>query len=76
MSTKTHLVRVCEARRITHPTFPKIEKHLWLVRASDIPAGVSWDANAREPVGLNRRVYREVKRSLMGSTRTRGYSTS
>jgi hypothetical protein len=65
MSTTTHKLRVVEARRVKHPTFPYIEKHTFTVKAADMPSGIRTDANARDPVGLNRRVYREVQESLM-----------
>lgn len=66
MSKTTHKLRVVDARRIKHPVFPEIEKHIFLVRASEVPEGIRTDANARDPKGLNRRVYREVAESLMG----------
>ncbi len=66
MSATTHKLRVAEVRRIRHPEFPKIEKHYFLIRAKDLPNGIRTDANARDPEGLNRRVYREVQESLMG----------
>lgn len=68
MSTTTHKLRVVEARRVKHPTFSNIEKHTFTVRAADMPSGIRTDANARDPVGLNRRVYREVQESLMNRT--------
>ena len=64
MSLTTHKLRVVEARRVKHPTYPEIEKHTFTVRAKDLPSGIRTDANARDPVGLNRRVYREVEESL------------
>ncbi len=64
MSTTSHKLRVVEARRVKHPTYPQIEKHTFTVRAKDLPSGIRTDANARDPVGLNRRVYREVQESL------------
>lgn len=66
MSVTTHKLRVAEARRIKHPVFPHIEKHFFLVQAKEVPNGIRTDANARDPEGLNRRVYREVHESLMG----------
>lgn len=66
MSTTTHRVHVTEARRVKHPVFPEIEKHYFTVRAKDVPSGIHTDANARDSTGLNRRVYREVRESLMG----------
>lgn len=62
----THSFRVADARRIKHPIHPKIEKHIFLVRAKDLPIGVSDDPNAREAKGLNRRVYRDIKKNLLG----------
>src|SRR5437762_8042502 len=66
MSVTTHKLRVVEARRIKHPALDKVEKHYFLVRAEDMPTGIRSDANAREPEGLNRRVYRDVQESLLG----------
>jgi len=66
MSVTTHKLRVAEARRIKHPIFPTVEKHTFLVQAKELPSGIRTDANARDPEGLNRRVYREVHESLMG----------
>lgn len=66
MSVTTHKLRVVEARKIKHPEFDKIEKHYFLVRASEVPDGIRTDANARDPKGLKRRVYQDVLRSLMG----------
>jgi hypothetical protein len=65
MSATSHKLRVVEARRVKHPTYPQIEKHSFTVRAKDLPSGIRTDANARDPVGLNRRVYREVHESLL-----------
>jgi hypothetical protein len=36
-----------------------------LVRAVDLPSGIRKDANAREATGLNRRVYKDVQKSLI-----------
>jgi hypothetical protein len=66
MSKKTHRFRVHEARRISHPVYTEVEKYWFTVPAREFPAGISAGANAREPVGLNRRVYRDVKESLKG----------
>jgi hypothetical protein len=65
MSATTHRFRAAEARRVKHPVFPEIEKHYMLVRAVDVPEGIRKDANARESTGLNRRVYKDVQRSLL-----------
>lgn len=67
MGKMTHTFRVAEARRFKHPVFEKVEKHYFLVRAIDLPSGVQMDANARDPVGLNRQVYRDVRESLLGN---------
>ncbi len=72
MGTKTHRFRVAEARRVKHPINPRIERHYFLVRAREMPQGVSTDANAREPAGINRQVYRDVRDSLLGLTATPG----
>ena len=64
MSTTSHKLRVVEVRRLKHPTYPEIEKHTFVVLAKDLPSGIRTDANARDPAGLNRRVYREVNESL------------
>lgn len=72
MATKSYRIRASEARRTTHPVFPEIEKYWLTVRASDFPANISTAANARDPVGLNRRVYRDVRESLLGMTSVPG----
>jgi hypothetical protein len=58
--------RVYEARRTTHPVWNEIEKYTFTVAAKDLPQRISWAANAREPVGLNRQVYKDVLSSLKG----------
>ena len=65
MGVTTHRFRAAEARRFKHPVFPEIEKHYMLVRAVDLPEGIRKDANARESTGLNRRVYKDVQKSLL-----------
>jgi hypothetical protein len=65
MSKTTHKLRVVEARRVKHPTYPEIEKHTFLIRAKDMPDGIRTDANARDATGMNRRVYREVNDNLL-----------
>jgi hypothetical protein len=72
MATSSHRVRAVEARRTTHPVFPEIEKYWLTVAARDFPRNVSTAANARDPVGLNRRVYRDVRESLLGATSVPG----
>lgn len=66
MGKKTHRFRVFEARRISHPAHKDVEKYWFTVPAREFPVGISTGANARDPVGLNRRVYRDVKESLKG----------
>jgi len=68
MSKKTHRFRVHEARRISHPTHQDIVKFWFSVPAREFPVGITTNANARDPVGLNRRVYRDVKESLLGNS--------
>lgn len=68
MRMVTHRIRVAEARRVKHPTFTGVEKHYFTVRAKDVPPDISTAPNAREPVGMNRQVYRDVRDSLLGKT--------
>jgi hypothetical protein len=68
MGTSVHRVRAHAVRKISHPVFPNIEKYWMTVAATDFPAGISTSANARDPLGLNRRVYKDVKSSLEGET--------
>src|SRR5437879_2334105 len=72
MATSSHRIRAFEARRTTHPVFPEIEKYWLTVPANDFPRNISTAANARDPVGLNRRVYRDVRESLAGTSSTPG----
>jgi len=72
MGRSVHRVRAFEMRKITHPVFPTISKYWLTVAAKDFPAGISTSANARDPVGLNRRVYKEVRSSLDGETADAG----
>jgi AIPR protein len=64
----THRVRAHQMRKISHPVFPTIQKYWFTVAAKDFPRGISTSANARDPVGLNRRVYKDVRSSLDGHT--------
>lgn len=66
MAQAVHRIFAFEARKITHPVFDQVAKHWMTVAAKDFPAGISTSVNARDPVGLNRRVYRDVKESLLG----------
>lgn len=72
MGKVTRRFVVHEARRMTHPAFPNIEKYWFTVPADRFPQGISTNANARDPVGLNRRVYWDVKESLLANTATAG----
>lgn len=67
MGKQVHRIRAFEARKISHPIFTQIDKYWLTVKASDFPSGISTAANAREPVGLNRLVYRDVRESLEGT---------
>ena len=64
MNTSKHLIRAYELRRVSHPILPEVEKYWLSVRALDFPSGISTKANARDPIGMNRRVYRDVRKSL------------
>jgi hypothetical protein len=67
MGKQVHRIHAFESRKISHPVFKTIDKYWLTVKASDFPAGISSAANAREPVGLNRLVYRDVRESLEGT---------
>jgi hypothetical protein len=67
MSKKAHRIAAFESRKMSHPFFKKVDKYWLTVKATDFPAGISAAANAREPVGLNRLVYRDVRESLEGT---------
>jgi hypothetical protein len=64
MNTSKHLFRAYELRKVSHPVLPEVEKYWLSVRALDFPAKISNAANARDPEGMNRRVYRDVRASL------------
>lgn len=64
MTAKPYRFHVTEARSFSHPFFPTITKHTFFVQALVLPAGMPTGANAREAVGMNRRVYKDVTESL------------
>ena len=66
MGKQVHRIVAYESRKVSHPVFRHIDKHWLTVKAIDFPPGISTAANAREPVGLNRMVYRDVRASLEG----------
>lgn len=68
MGISVHHIRAHAMRKISHPFFPDINKYWLTVAAKDLPAGISTAADARDPVGLNRRVYKDVRSSLDGDT--------
>jgi hypothetical protein len=72
MGKSVHRIRAYEMRRISHPVFSTIDKYWLTVAAKDFPSGISTSVNARDPVGLNRRVYKDVRSSLDGQTATPG----
>jgi hypothetical protein len=61
------LFEAVEARSFRHPVFAGIQKHQFLIKAATLPLDLPTGANARDPVGMNRRVYRDVKESLKGA---------
>ena len=67
MGKQVHRIQAFESRKVSHPVFRSISKYWLTVKATDFPSGISSAANAREPVGLNRMVYRDVRASLEGS---------
>jgi hypothetical protein len=66
MGKQVHRITAYESRKTSHPVFQEIQKYWLTVKATDFPAGISTAANAREPVGLNRLVYRDIRESLEG----------
>lgn len=66
MQPKAYRFEVSEARSFRHPVFPLISKTIFILQASKLPIDLPDGANAREPVGMNRRVYRDVTESLKG----------
>lgn len=66
MAIKPYRFEVSEARSVKHPTLPNIVKHTFLVPAHLFPKNVPSGANLRDPVGMNRQVYKDVKASLEG----------
>jgi hypothetical protein len=72
MGKSVHRIRAFEMRKVSHPVFQTIDKYWLTVAAKDFPSGISTAANARDPVGLNRRVYQDVRNSLDGKNATPG----
>ena len=72
MGKAVHRIRAHEMRRTSHPVFPSIDKYWLTVAAKEFPVGIGTSANARDPIGLNRRVYKDVRSSLDGETATLG----
>jgi hypothetical protein len=66
MGKQAYRIPAFESRKVSHPVFEKVHKYWLTVKASDFPSGISAAVNAREPVGLNRMVYRDVRASLEG----------
>jgi hypothetical protein len=66
MAIKPYRFEVSEARSVKHPTLPNIVKHTFLVPAHLFPKDIPSGANLRDPVGMNRQVYKDVKASLEG----------
>lgn len=64
MTAQPYLFSVAEARSFTHPVFEGVTKHNFLVQAKQFPKALPTGANARDPVGMNRRVYKDVTESL------------
>jgi hypothetical protein len=72
MGKQVHRITAFESRKVSHPVFETIHKYWLTVEATDFPTGVSSAANAREPVDLNRMVYRDLRASLEGKESTPG----
>lgn len=67
MTAKAYRFEVTEARSFRHPVFSPVVKTIFILQASKLPRNLPDGANAREPVGMNRRVYRDVTESLKGN---------
>ena len=65
-TAQPYLFDVAEARSFNHPVFPGVAKFTFLIQAKKLPRKLPTGANARDPVGMNRRVYRDVTESLKG----------
>jgi predicted Rdx family selenoprotein len=68
MGQTVHRIVAHEMRKISHPVIEGVAKYWLTVPARNFPSGISTSVNARDPVGLNRRVYRDVKESLLGQS--------
>lgn len=68
MAKTAHRIIAFEARKISHPVFHNVAKYWMTVPASNFPTGITTSVKASDPVGLNRRVYRDVKESLLGES--------
>ena len=56
---------VTRTRRTSSRVRPEVEaSRILTVRAIDLPGKITTAANARDPIGLNRHVYRDVRQSL------------
>ena len=71
MGKQVHRITAHESRKISHPVFKKIDKYWLTVKAIDFPPDIRTAANAREPVGLNRLVYRTSGKALKEQERSR-----
>jgi hypothetical protein len=67
MAIRAYRFEVAEARSFKHPTFPNIQKHIFLVPAARLPKNIPQKANLREATGMNRSVYKDVRESLRGN---------
>ena len=56
MAIRPYRFEVAEARSFKHPYFPNIQKHIFLVPASQLPKDIPQKANLREATGMNRSV--------------------
>jgi hypothetical protein len=63
-TAKPYLFETTEARSFSHPILAGVTKHIFLIQAKKLPPKLPTGANARDPVGMSRRVYRDVTESL------------
>lgn len=66
MDKQVHRITAYQSRKISHPIYTEIDKYWLTVKATNFPSGISTAANARDPVGFNRMVYKDVRLSLEG----------
>ena len=75
-AAKPYFFETTEARSFAHPIFPASISSTFSYKRRSFLRNLPTGANARDPVGMNRRVYRDVTESLKGSEAWPEVSTS